>query len=102
MAERNIRRHKWAEALEQFSWRHRGWLASVAGGPLAPLVSVELEGDTIVVRRRDAPEFRIDGVNALRIGAMGLDVETARGLIGVQFRSSATPEELDGLAPAER
>jgi hypothetical protein len=102
MAAQEIPRQEWARALEQFSRRHRGWLASVANAAQAPLGSVEMDGETLVICLRGAAALRIEAPTALRMDDMGLDVESMEGLTRVQFRSSASPEALDGLAPAER
>jgi len=88
--------------LEQFSREHRGWLASVANAVQAPLRSVELDGDAIVVRLGGVPELRIEAPSALRIEELGLDIEAAAGVTRVRFRAAAPADALDGLAPAER
>jgi hypothetical protein len=102
MTTHEIPRPDWARALSEFSRRHRGWLVSIDAAAHTPLRSVDLEGDTLVIRPRGAPEVRIERPRALRMDDMGLEVERADGLTRVQFRSHAAPEALDGLAPTER
>ena len=102
MAAQQIPRQEWPRALEQFSRRHRGWLASVANVVQAPLGSVEMDGETLVIRLLGPAALRIEAPTALRMDDMGLDVQSAQGVTRVQFRSGASPEALDGLAPDER
>jgi hypothetical protein len=97
-----IARPDWPRVLEQFSREHRGWLASVADTVQAPLRSVAMDGDAIVVRLGGVPELRIEAPSALRIEELGLDIQAAAGVTRVRFRAAAPADALDGLAPAER
>jgi hypothetical protein len=119
MSIHDVPRWRWADALEEFSRVHRGWLASVVTvgpGPvlmshseLRPLESVTVAqtggvhvgfqgGPTVLV---EAP--RTLGVDRREDGAeRALEIETVDAeFVRVTFRATALPEELDGIAPAE-
>ena len=102
MDSHEIARPDWPRVLDQFSREHRGWLASVANTVQAPLRSVALEDNAIVVRLGGVPELRIEAPSALRIEKLGLDIEAGSVITRVRFRAAAPAEALDGLAPAER
>jgi hypothetical protein len=121
----DVSRENWPEFLESFSVRHRGWLASVERSdstgttivanaqPLLRVVA-ERDGPDISAMRilfaavSGAPEVRVHKPTRVRVdgtseederGLEVLDEEGIRTRIG--FRATATPEMLDGLAPAE-
>ena len=119
MSIHDVPRFRWADALEEFSRGHRGWLASVATvgpGPVLlshtgwrPLESVIVTqtgsvrvgfhgGPTVLV---EAP--RTLGVDRRDDGAeRALEVDSAGAeFVRVTFRATALPEALDGIAPAE-
>ena len=123
MSVQNVPRRRWADALEEFSGGHRGWLASVVTvgpGPelvshteLRPLESVTVAqtgGHPTAVRVRfqggpialiKAP--RTLGVDRRDDGAeRALEIDAADAtFVRIAFRATALPEELDGIAPAE-
>ena len=122
MSLHDVPRRRWVDALEDFSRRHRGWLASVVTvgpGPelvshteLRPLESVTVTqtgGHPPVVRVafRGGPAILINAPRALGVdrredGAdRALEIDQGADFVRIAFRASALPEELDGIAPAE-
>ena len=123
MSIHDVPRWRWADALDEFSRGHRGWLASVVTvrpGPvlmshteLRPLKSVTVaqtggHPTAVRVRFQGGPTALIKvprtlGVDRRDDGAeRALEIDTADAeFVRVTFRSTALPEELDGIAPAE-
>ena len=124
MGVQDVPHGRWVEVLEEFSRGHRGWLASVVtvgSGPdllshteLRPLESVTVAqsgahptavrvrfqgGSTALIK---AP--RTLGVDRSDDGAeRALEIDAADAtFVRIAFRATALPEELDGIAPAER
>jgi hypothetical protein len=118
MMRKEIPRGEWRGFLQAFGARHRGWLTSVEQGRVRiadrPLGGVELRlaGDEI-----EAILLRFgNGVGAIQVNAprvvrveetargeeTGLDLEASDGLTRLRFRTTALPEQLDGIAPTER
>jgi Family of unknown function (DUF5335) len=121
----DVSREQWPEFLESFSGRHRGWLASVEQSDLTgttlvadaqPLlrVTAERDGPDISAIRilfaavSGASEVRLQKPTRVRVDRMTEDAERGLEIVDedgirtrVGFRATATPEMLDGLAPAE-
>jgi hypothetical protein len=120
-----VPREQWLAFLQSFSGRHRGWLASVeqsdlTGTTLAadaqPLfkVTAERDGPDISAIRilfapvSGAPEVRLHKPTRVSVDRTSEDTERGLEIVDeegvrtrVAFRTTATPEMLDGLAPAE-
>ena len=113
---------QWRSFLERFSREHRAWLATVHGVehgrpvtyvPSVAIRSVSLEEDTaervVRVTFGNGLSLCAPRPSAVRVqktdddGADGaLEIETVTGgFVRVAFRSTARPEELDGVAPGE-
>lgn len=112
---------EWRTFLEEFSRRHRAWLATVhsveRGVPVTRIPSEGLASVTLnghcpedIVRLTFlngvslcAPRARAVRVQRTEDGAeCALEVETVDdGFIRLAFRATALPEQVDGLAPAE-
>jgi hypothetical protein len=119
MSIHDVPRRSWAKVLEEFSRGHRGWLASVAivgSGPVLsshtevrPLESVTVTpADSVRVAFRGGPTVLVDAPRTLAVdkrddGAeCALEIDTAVAeFVRLTFRSTAVPEALDGIAPAE-
>jgi hypothetical protein len=119
MSVHDVPQWRWADALEEFSRGHRGWLASVVTvgpGPvlmshieLRPLESVTVAPTGGVrVGFQGGPTVLVEAPRTLRVdrtddGAeRALEIDTADAeFVRVAFRATALPEELDGIAPAE-
>jgi hypothetical protein len=121
----DVSHEQWPEFLESFSGRHRGWLASVEQSDLTgttlvadaqPLlrVTAERNGPDISAIRilfaavSGAPEVRVHEPTRIRVDGTneederGLEIVNENGIrTRIGFRVTATPEMLDGLAPAE-
>jgi hypothetical protein len=109
MPTRDVPRDQRADFLEQFSRRHRAWLATVEqsgdavgryGGGEAPLGSV-------TAKRKGLGEA-VENPTSVRVRQSGDGAETALEITDeegvrtrVAFRESAKPEMLDGMAPGE-
>ncbi len=118
MSIHDVPRWRWADALEEFSRGHRGWLASVVRWVLVrcccpiPAASAGIRnrpqtgsvrvgfqgGPTVLV---EAP--RTLGVDRRDDGAeRSLEIDTAGAeSVRLVFRETALPDALDGIAPAE-
>lgn len=116
---------EWAEFLESFSRRHRGWLVSVsqsgaAGAPFAgdyrPLAAVTPERDgprisaiAISFAAGDGPPVvRVAHPTIVHVERTSEGAEQALEIVDedrlrtrLAFRAAATPDMLDGVAPAE-
>lgn len=123
MSVRDVPRGRWAEALEQFSRAHRGWLTRVvrvgpgpelvSGTSWHPLESVaairtRMHVTTVLVNLQGGPRVlvrspRTLGIDSCEDGAeRGLEIAAAGGeFVRIVFRATARLEELDGIAPAE-
>jgi hypothetical protein len=127
MSIRDVPRPDWVSFLDRFSREHRGWLTTVeqsgTGESTRPIRAIERplgsldaalgEGGVRSITIHFAEEadagaaVRIDAPVALRVaenarGAeRGLEIATATGATRLQFRATALPEELDGMAPTE-
>jgi len=121
----DIPREQWPPFLESFSRRHRGWLASVEqsnligttlAADLEPLAQVTAERDGADVSAitisfatiSGAPEVRLDKPSSVRVDQTSEDADSTLEIVDedgvrtrIAFRATATPETLDGLAPAE-
>lgn len=114
---------QWIGVLDRFGREHHGWLATVKqqspGRPEAtvalerPLQSVEaglsgLSVDSVVIRFADDAAVRVERPTTLRVAQTeegldcGLDIATAHDVTHLRLRTAARPEQLDGIAPAER
>jgi hypothetical protein len=118
MVRKEIPRDEWREFLQAFGARHRGWLTSVEQGRVRisdrPLAGVELrlaggEIEAILLRFGNGMgAIQVNAPRAVRVEETlrgeetGLDLEAADGLTRLSFRTTALPEQLDGLAPSER
>ena len=124
MPTRDVPREQWPDFLEDFSRRHRAWLATVdqsaddlarAGTATAPLGAVTARRQGRAVSAIEiafagdghAP-LRVENPTAIRVrqtgdGAeSGLEIEDAQGVsTRVGFPAAPRPEMLDGLAPGE-
>jgi putative phosphoribosyl transferase len=117
---------QWPSFLEEFSRRHRGWLATVTSFPAGrapqavattrPLESIQPIGEAgrtsaFEIRFADAalpPTVAILGPKIVRVdetprgSERGVDVEDRYGLrTAVRFHHTALPEEVNGIAAAE-
>jgi len=124
MPTRDVPRDQWTEFLDNFSRRHRAWLATIqqsgeafgrTASAEAPLGSVRAtrEGSgmsaiEIAFAGDGHVPLRIEHPSALRVrqtgdgGESGLEIVDDEGVsTRVEFRSSARPDMLDGLAPGE-
>lgn len=123
MSVHDVPRWRWADALEEFSRGHRGWLASVVTvGPVPELMShtelrplefvtlTQIDGRTtgVCVGFQGGPAVQVEAPRTLGVdrrvdGAeRALEIDTAGGeFVRVTFRATALSEELDGIAPAE-
>jgi hypothetical protein len=112
---------EWHLFLKRFSWRHRGWMATIHGFeqgrpvtriPSARLASAALEdvdscslvrltvggGVSLVAPRPRTIRVQLNGEDAER----ALEVETVDGaFVRLAFRATALPQDLDGFAPEE-
>jgi len=123
MSVHDVPRARWTAALEQFSHLHRGWLtrvtrvgdgpellsttewlplqsvAAVVDGTYVSAICVHVQhGATVCVAapRALAVDRRENGLDR------ALEIDGAGGeFVRVVFRTTARPEELDGLTPAE-
>jgi hypothetical protein len=102
MSSPEISRRDWPAALERFSREHRGWLVTVGSSQEErALRSVAAGTDAVVVKLGDE-ELRIDAPTAIRVEDTGLEIEAGGRVTRLRFRTTARPETLDGIAPAER
>lgn len=123
MSVHDVPRGRWSQVLEQFSRAHRGWRTRVTRvGPAPELLSstdwYPLESITaasagthvtaVVVHVRGAPPLFVSsprtlGVDRREDGAeRALEIDAGGGeFVRAMFRTTARPEELDGLAPAD-
>jgi hypothetical protein len=112
---------EWHLFLKRFSWRHRGWLATIHGieqnepvtcVPSARLESVALEGagPRALVRLTIANGVSLCVPRPHRVRVQqtddgaerALEVDSADGaVVRLAFRATALPEQLDGVAPGE-
>ena len=124
MPTRDVPRNEWSDFLDGFSRRHRAWLATVnqygdaighgdsAEAPLGTItatqqgrdvsaIEIAFVGDGQVPLRVEHP--RIIRVRQTGDGAeSGLEIVDDQGVsTHVGFKTTARPEMLDGLAPAE-
>jgi hypothetical protein len=121
----DIPREQWPPFLDSFSRRHRGWLASVeqsdltsttVAADLQPLATVTAERDGLDISAitisfaaaSGASEVRLEKPTVIRVDRTSEDDERALEIVdedGVRtrigFRATASPEMLNGLAPAE-
>lgn len=112
---------EWHLFLKRFSWRHRGWIATIHGFeqgrpvtriPSARLASAALEdvdscslvrltvggGVSLVAPRPCTIRVQLTGEDAER----ALEVETVDGaFVRLAFRATELPQHLDGVAPEE-
>jgi hypothetical protein len=126
MSLREIPESRWPEFLEEFSRRHRGWLATVDHvGPGAPdidagehalrsvtpeesagrILSIEIRFQEdararATVRIQAPTRVRVDETNEGT--ARGLEiVDEKGGSTRIRFGGAPLPEMLDGVAPGE-
>ena len=109
---------QWREFLEAFGREHRAWIATVhivaAHGAVIRATPVRLKsassliGAVTVEFVNEHPPLHVRRPGVIRIQrtdagiVQALEVETLEGqFIRLAFRSTALPEQLDGLAPAE-
>jgi hypothetical protein len=115
---RDVPAGEWGSFLEEFGLGHRAWLATVhvvdARGTVTrsaqiPLKSSAASADAVTLEFiGEAHSFSAHAPCALRIqetdiGAVqALEIDGPDGqFIRLAFRATATPEQLDGLAPGE-
>jgi hypothetical protein len=125
MADIDVPPAEWADFLDSFSRRHRGWLVSVSqsdtagtsrAGEYRPLAAVTPERDGARVSAiaiafaadSGAPVVRIDRPSTVRVERTTEGAERALEIVDAQqlrtrldFRAAATSDMLDGVAPAE-
>jgi hypothetical protein len=127
MGLREIPVHEWSEFLDQFTRRHRAWLATVDRlhtGTASQIEAIEQPLGAVIPRisaRRVAEidirfqddsyahePIRIERPTSVRVDetaegtAMGLEIIDEEGdCTRVRFRAAPLPEMLDGVAPGE-
>ena len=125
MSERDIPPSEWPEFLDDFSRRHRAWLATIdSESPGSPHLEVErplravtptLDADRVVaieVRFQDYSQpsmfVRIGAPVRVRVDetiegtAQGLEiVDEEGGATRIRFRAAPPAETLDGVVPGE-
>ena len=121
MTIRSVPSGEWGSFFQHFSREHRAWLVTIHGierhVPVTSVPSVGLESVTLDTRGSD-PVLRLTFINGLSLCAPGprdvrvqttddgvasaLEVETAgEALVRLAFRTTALPEQLDGIASGE-
>ena len=123
MPTRDIPREQWSHFLEGFSRRHRAWLATVGqwGNGIgrsnveeAPLgaVTPTRVGDVLAIEIAFAGDghvpLRVENPQTVRVQQTGDGAESGLEIVDddgmrtrLEFRATARPEMLDGMAPGE-